>query len=113
MDCKVAVGGLGLKTDSAMKKALPSQDVLQDVSDGRAEDGGCEMSLAVSGKLVRVEPVAIFWHEEHAEQMLLLRTYYKSKHWQVLTNKAFATPLQSAPTRLAASIRSFRDATVR
>jgi hypothetical protein len=26
----------------------------------------------------------------------LLRAYYKSKHWQVLTNKAFATPLQTA-----------------
>ena len=28
--------------------------------------------------------------------MLLLRMYYKSKHWQVLTNKAFATPLTNA-----------------
>mgnify|MGYP005842084245 CR=1 FL=1 len=35
----------------------------------------------------------IFWHEEHAEPMLRLRAYDKSKHWQVLTNKAFATPL--------------------
>jgi hypothetical protein len=31
-----------------------------------------------------------------AAQMLLLRTYYKSKHWQVLTHKAFATPLANA-----------------
>jgi hypothetical protein len=38
----------------------------------------------------------IFWHEEHTEHILLLRTYYKSKHWQVLTNKAFATPLTNA-----------------
>jgi hypothetical protein len=38
----------------------------------------------------------IFWHEEHAEQMLLLRAYYKSKHWQVLTNKAFGIPLTNA-----------------
>jgi len=28
--------------------------------------------------------------------MLLLRTYYKSKHWQVLMNKAFGTPLTNA-----------------
>jgi len=45
---------------------------------------------------LRLKGPGIFWHEEHAEQMLLLRTYYKSKHWQVLTNKAFATPLGTA-----------------
>ena len=45
---------------------------------------------------LRLKGAGIFWHEEHAEQMLLLRTYYKSKHWQVLTNKAFATPLANA-----------------
>jgi hypothetical protein len=45
---------------------------------------------------LRLKGAGIFWHEDHAEQMLLLRTYYKSKHWQVLTNKAFATPLATA-----------------
>jgi hypothetical protein len=45
---------------------------------------------------LRLKGPGIFWHESHAEQMLLLRTYYKSKHWQVLTNKAFATPLATA-----------------
>jgi hypothetical protein len=45
---------------------------------------------------LRLKGAGIFWHEDHAEQMLLLRTYYKSKHWQVLTNKAFATPLANA-----------------
>ena len=45
---------------------------------------------------LRLKGAGIFWHEDHAEQMLLLRTYYKSKHWQVLTNKAFATPLTTA-----------------
>jgi len=45
---------------------------------------------------LRLKGPGIFWHEDHAEQMLLLRTYYKSKHWQVLTNKAFATPLATA-----------------
>ncbi len=45
---------------------------------------------------LRLKGPGIFWHEEHAEQMLMLRAYYKSKHWQVLTNKAFATPLANA-----------------
>jgi len=45
---------------------------------------------------LRLKGPGIFWHEEHAEQMLFLRAYYKSKHWQVLTNKAFATPLTNA-----------------
>jgi hypothetical protein len=45
---------------------------------------------------MRLKGAGIFWHEAHAEQMLLLRTYYKSKHWQVLTKKAFATPLGTA-----------------
>lgn len=45
---------------------------------------------------LRLKGAGIFWHEDHAEQMLLLRTYYKSKHWQVLTNKAFACPPATA-----------------
>jgi hypothetical protein len=45
---------------------------------------------------LRLKGAGIFWHEDHAEQMLLLRTYYKSKHWQVLTSKAFGTPLNNA-----------------
>lgn len=45
---------------------------------------------------LRLKGASIFWLEEHAEQMLLLRTYYKSKRWQVLENKAFAAPLQTA-----------------
>lgn len=45
---------------------------------------------------LRLKGAGIFWHEEHAEQMLLLRTYYKSKYWQVLMNKAFAAPLAAA-----------------
>ena len=45
---------------------------------------------------LRLKGPGIFWHEEHAEQMFLLRAYYKSNHWQVLTNKAFATLQQTA-----------------
>jgi hypothetical protein len=45
---------------------------------------------------LRLKGAGIFWHEDHAEQMLVLRAYYKSKHWQVLMNKAFASPLTNA-----------------
>lgn len=45
---------------------------------------------------LRLKGPGIFWQEDHAEQMLLLRTYYKSKHWHVLTSKAFGTPLTNA-----------------
>lgn len=45
---------------------------------------------------LRLKGASIFWTEEHAEQMLLLRTYYKSKRWKVLENKAFAIPLTTA-----------------
>ena len=45
---------------------------------------------------LRLKGASIFWTEEHAEQMLLLRTYYKSQRWQVLENKAFAIPLATA-----------------
>lgn len=44
---------------------------------------------------MRLKGAGTFWHEAHAEQMLLLRTYYKSQHWQVLINKAFAVPLET------------------
>lgn len=44
---------------------------------------------------LRLKGASIFWTEEHAEQMLLLRTYYKSNRWEVLENKAFATPLDT------------------
>jgi hypothetical protein len=45
---------------------------------------------------LRMKGASIFWDEAHAEQMLLLRTYYKSKHWQVLEKKAFTPSLQLA-----------------
>lgn len=45
---------------------------------------------------LRLKGASIFWTEEHAEQMLLLRTYYKSKRWQVLEHKAFAVPFSTA-----------------
>jgi len=36
---------------------------------------------------LRLKGPGIFRREEHAEQMLMLHAYYKSKHWQVLANK--------------------------
>ena len=45
---------------------------------------------------LRLKGPGIFWHEDHAEQRLLLRTYYQSKHGHVLTRKAFGTPLTNA-----------------
>jgi hypothetical protein len=45
---------------------------------------------------LRLKGASIFWTEEHAEQMLLLRTYYKSNRWEVLEHKAFATSLDTA-----------------
>jgi hypothetical protein len=38
---------------------------------------------------LRMKGASIFWTKENAEDMLLLRAYYKSGHWQVLENKAF------------------------
>ena len=32
---------------------------------------------------------SIFWTKDNAEDMILLRAYYKSGHWQVLESKAF------------------------
>jgi hypothetical protein len=43
---------------SFMKKALPSQDVFHDACDRRAKDRRFDMSLAVCGRLDRMEPVA-------------------------------------------------------
>jgi len=45
---------------------------------------------------MRMKGASIFWTKEHAEQMLLLRAYYKSKRWKTLENKAFASPMSLA-----------------
>ena len=44
----------------------------------------------------RLKGTRICCTDEHAEPMLLLRTYYKSKRWNVLENEAFAAPLAAA-----------------
>jgi hypothetical protein len=38
---------------------------------------------------LRMKGASIFWTKDNAEDMILLRAYYKSGHWQVLETKAF------------------------
>ena len=38
---------------------------------------------------LRMKGASIFWTKDNAEDMILLRAYYKSGHWQVLESKAF------------------------
>ena len=38
---------------------------------------------------LRMKGASIFWTKDHAEDMILLRAYYKSGHWKDLENKAF------------------------
>lgn len=81
--------------------------LLRNATTGRLDYGGVRrLGLPIgSGTMesairrvvnLRMKGAGIFWNEEHAEQMLLLRTYYKSKQWQVLEKKAFAPSLQLA-----------------
>ena len=39
---------------------------------------------------------SIFWTKDNAEDMILLRAYYKSGHWQVLENNALSANYQLA-----------------
>lgn len=39
---------------------------------------------------LRLKGASLFWREPHAEAMLLLRAYYKARHWKVLEMKAFS-----------------------
>lgn len=45
---------------------------------------------------LRMKGASIFWTKDHAEDMILLRAYYKSGHWQVLENNALTTNFQTA-----------------
>ena len=45
---------------------------------------------------LRMKGASIFWTKDNAEDMILLRAYYKSGHWQVLENNALTTNLQLA-----------------
>jgi predicted transposase YbfD/YdcC len=41
---------------------------------------------------LRIKGAGIFWHREHAEAMLMLRSFYKAGRWNVLTRMAFSVP---------------------
>ena len=45
---------------------------------------------------LRMKGASIFWTKHNAEDMILLRAYYKSGHWQVLESKALSTNYQLA-----------------
>jgi hypothetical protein len=40
---------------------------------------------------LRMKGASIFWTKDNAEDMILLRAYYKSGHWQVLENNALVS----------------------
>ena len=45
---------------------------------------------------LRMKGASIFWTKDNAEDMILLRAYYKAGHWKVLENKAFEHPYDLA-----------------
>jgi hypothetical protein len=45
---------------------------------------------------LRMKGASIFWTKDNAEDMILLRAYYKSGHWQVLENNALSANHQLA-----------------
>ena len=42
---------------------------------------------------LRLKGNGIFWNRETAEEMLMLRSYYKAGHWDTLTTLAFTPSL--------------------
>ena len=89
--------GLGPRTRLSARNARAGRLNYSKARWAKMPMGSGSMESAVRRVInLRLKGPGIFWHEEHAEQMLLLRAYYKSKHWQVLTNKAFASPLTNA-----------------
>ena len=45
---------------------------------------------------LRMKGASIFWTKDNAEDMILLRAYYKSGHWQVLERNALGADYQLA-----------------
>ena len=45
---------------------------------------------------LRMKGASIFWTQDNAEAMILLRAYYKAGYWKVLENKAFEHPYDLA-----------------
>lgn len=46
---------------------------------------------------LRMKGASIFWTKDNAEDMILLRAYYKSGHWKTLENKAISADFLLAP----------------
>jgi len=44
---------------------------------------------------LRLKGPGIFWHEETAEAMLMIRSYYKAQRWNELAQLACATPVEA------------------
>jgi hypothetical protein len=44
---------------------------------------------------LRLKGPGIFWHEDSAEAMLLLRSYYKAQRWNELAKLACMAPLEA------------------
>ncbi len=44
---------------------------------------------------LRMKGASIFWTKDNAEDMILLRAYYKSGHWKVLETRPLSTPMTS------------------
>lgn len=41
---------------------------------------------------LRLKGAGIFWRREHAEAMLMLRSFYKAGQWTLLKRMAFSVP---------------------
>ena len=44
---------------------------------------------------LRLKGAGIFWHEENADAMLLLRSFYKAGRWKTLVNIAHSAPIEA------------------
>ena len=44
---------------------------------------------------MRLKGPGIFWHEDTAEAMIMIRAYYKAQRWQELLQLACSTPIEA------------------
>lgn len=62
----------------------------------RLPNGSGPMESAVRRVInLRLKGPGIFWHEDSAEAMLMLRSYYKAQRWDELTKLACNAPLEA------------------
>ena len=62
-----------------------------------AEKGAFGLDLAgdPSGHQPSAQRTGIFWHEDTAEAMIMIRAYYKAPRWNELAKLACAAPLDA------------------